>query len=93
MNDLIALMLVLLAVAFLPWWRATDGGTNLLDHAPLALTEQLKELVGPDDRVFDPQLWGSWFELDVPDTPVFVDPGSRSSRRGVARLRRGVGRE
>jgi hypothetical protein len=73
-NDLIALMLVLLGVAFLPWWRASDGGTNLLDHAPLALTDRLEEIVGPDDRVFDPQLWGSWFELDVADTPVFVDP-------------------
>jgi hypothetical protein len=73
-NDLIALMLILLAVAFLPWWRAMDGGTNLLDHAPLALTDRLDEIVGPHDRIFDPQLWGSWFELDVPDTPIFVDP-------------------
>ena len=27
----------------------------------------------PGDRMFNPQIWGSWFEFALPDHPVFVD--------------------
>ena len=47
-------------------------GTRVRD-APRALTDRLHGLVHPGDRIFNLQRWGSWFELSLPDNPVFVD--------------------
>ena len=45
----------------------------LVADAPVALTTQLGRLLKPGDRIFNLQRWGSWFELSLPDNPVFVD--------------------
>jgi hypothetical protein len=73
-NTVFAAGLVVLTLALLPWWRTTGtGATGLLTDAPLGITHQLHHLVEPDGRMFDPQLWGSWFEYALPSHPVFVD--------------------
>ncbi len=41
--------------------------------APVALTNELGHVLSPGDRIFNVQRWGSWFELSLPDNPVFVD--------------------
>lgn len=73
-NAAFALGLIVLAVALLPWWREGGSSQSLLGDAPLRLTSALEEALGPADRMFNPQIWGSWFEFSLPEHPVFVDP-------------------
>jgi hypothetical protein len=76
LNALLATILVLAGVVLLPYWRTPSpetGREGLLLHAPAALTVELRRIATADDRIFNPQPWGSWFELTVPTTPVFVD--------------------
>jgi hypothetical protein len=76
-NLVIAVVLILIGVGLLPVWRPTDRGlgtpAGLVSVAPPGITARLRELAGPNDRLFAPQPWGSWFEYAVPATPVFVD--------------------
>jgi len=73
-NAVLAGMVLLLAVASLPWWRTLDRPPEaLLRVAPAELTEELRGIVRPGTRMFNPQTWGSWFELSLPAQPVFVD--------------------
>lgn len=72
-NSAVALGLIVLAVALLPWWRESGSSQSLLGDAPLKLTTALEEALGPADRMFNPQIWGSWFEFSLPQHPVFVD--------------------
>jgi hypothetical protein len=44
-----------------------------LRQAPLGITTALGEVLRPGDRVFNDQVWGSWFELALPENPIFVD--------------------
>ena len=44
-----------------------------LTDAPAGLTAALRDIAGPDDRVFNPQRWGSWFEYALPALPVAID--------------------
>ena len=61
-------------IAVLPWWRSlASGSTSLLSDAPAALTSRLSELTDPGGRIRNPQSWGSWFELTLPDRQVAVD--------------------
>lgn len=74
LNNIIGAMLLVLVLAFLPWWRTAGGQERaLLDHAPLGVTAAVRSTMGPDDRMFNPQLWGSWFEWAVPEHRTFVD--------------------
>jgi len=81
LNFAIAGVLTFLMVPLLPWFRptyasdttsfsATDG---LLLHAPVTLSEAVAAEVQPGSRIFVEQIWSSWFELVLPDYPVFVD--------------------
>ncbi len=75
-NSALAGALLVAVVAALPWWRppsAVTGRDGLLLYAPADLTVALRSIAGPSDRIFNPQAWGSWFELAVPAAPVFVD--------------------
>jgi hypothetical protein len=76
LNTAIALLIGLLAIAFLPWWRAggEGGSLRLLDHAPRGVTASLQQVLKPGDRMFNPQIWGSWFEFALPEHRIFVDP-------------------
>ena len=76
-NLVIAVVLTLVVVGLLPVWRPIDRGlgtpAGLVSIAPLGITARLRELAGPNDRLFAPQPWGSWFEYAIPATPLFVD--------------------
>jgi hypothetical protein len=74
-NTAMAGVVLLVAVLGLPWMRATGPGDSeaLLDHAPHGVTASLASVLQPGDRMFNPQLWGSWFEFRFPDNPVAVD--------------------
>lgn len=73
-NAVSATILALLAVAFLPWWRTVERPAGaVLRFAPTRLTAELRHVTGPKTRMFNPQLWGSWFELALPGRATFVD--------------------
>jgi hypothetical protein len=46
----------------------------LVGNAPVALTAALGRTLRPGARVFAPMPWSSWFELELPGNPVFIDP-------------------
>jgi hypothetical protein len=77
LNVVLAALLVLSGVALLPIWRAQDPGLRapegVVGIAPSGITGALRGLVGPGDRLFAPQPWGSWFEFALPETTVFID--------------------
>jgi len=75
LNTAFVAMLVLLGLAFLPWWRGgtRDLGSNLLTDAPRGITAAAASALEPGDRLFNPQLWGSWFEFALRGHLVFVD--------------------
>jgi hypothetical protein len=75
-NTLILVVVVALGISFLPWWR--DGSpigprTGLVSDAPVALTDHLRPFIQPDQRLFNPEAWGSWLELQLPRNRAFVD--------------------
>jgi hypothetical protein len=75
-NSAIAVCLVLLVGIFFTFsiegGSMRSPGTRVAD-APVALTARLHQVAEPGDRIFNFQRWGSWFELSLPDDPVFVD--------------------
>ena len=76
LNAITVVVIGLVLVLALPWWRPPDpltGREGLLTYAPSGLAQALRERVQPGDRVFVPQTWGSWFEWAVPDARYFVD--------------------
>ncbi len=75
-NTAIAVLLVALGVSFLPGVRDHNpmlADPTLLSDAPAGIAAELERALAPGARVFAPQRWGSWFELAVPEDPVFVD--------------------
>jgi hypothetical protein len=76
LNTAIAACLILIVGIFFTF--SLEGGsfrrpgTRVAD-APLPLTNELSHLLQPGDRIFNLQRWGSWFELSLPQNPVFVD--------------------
>jgi hypothetical protein len=74
-NTAFASVIVLLAVILLPWWRqgGRGGSDALLDHAPPGITASLASVLRPGDRLFNPELWGSWFEFRFPHNSVSDD--------------------
>jgi hypothetical protein len=76
-NWALAVALVLAGIAFLPAWRPIDPGTlaptGVVANAPSGITGALRDLAQPGDRLFNPQVWGSWFEFALPDVPVAID--------------------
>jgi hypothetical protein len=63
--------LVVATVALLPWWRGTSP-SSFLDDAPTGVVTKVRAQAA-GSRVFAPQTWGSWFELEAPDQAVFLD--------------------
>jgi hypothetical protein len=75
-NLAIVALLAVLAVSALPWWRAANplaSSAELVADAPRGVTERLRRVLGPGDRIFNAQRWGSWFEFALPGNPVAVD--------------------
>jgi hypothetical protein len=77
LNAVVVGALVIACVALLPVWRSEDPGlrapVGVVGTAPPGITAALRGLLGPGDRLFAPQPWGSWFEFALPATPVFID--------------------
>ncbi len=76
LNGVVAVLLAILVVAALPWWRPGDpltGRNGLLSYAPSGLAQALEGIAGPGARVLVPQSWGSWFEWSVPQATFLVD--------------------
>ncbi len=74
-NAAIARVVVLVAVALLPWpYRSVTGGSlPLLADAPGGIAAAVRSLATPDDRLLAAQSWASWLELEAPGIPVLVD--------------------
>jgi hypothetical protein len=76
-NVAIVAALVVVGIALLPVWRATDpvlgAPSGVLTDAPSGVTAALRAAARPGDRVFNPQPWGSWFEFAIPELPVAID--------------------
>ncbi len=75
-NGAIVVVLALAAVILLPIFRggnALEGPPGLLTDAPAGITTALLGRVGPADRVWNAQRWGSWLELTLPGVPIAVD--------------------
>ncbi len=76
LNGVVAMLLVGLMVAALPWWRPADpltGREGLLSYAPSGLAQALRTIATPGAQVLVPQSWGSWFEWADPHAAYFVD--------------------
>ncbi|MFL5681213.1 MAG: hypothetical protein ACJ77B_11500 [Chloroflexota bacterium] len=77
MNLALAGAFVLVAVVLLPLWRPLDAGlgapAGVVGNAPSGITAAVRQLARPDDRLFNPQPWGSWFEFAMPSLPVAID--------------------
>ncbi len=44
-----------------------------LSYAPVGITRELREILQPGQLVFNPQKWGSWFELEFAHNLMSVD--------------------
>ena len=76
LNTVLAIALVAIALAGFIRWIPYSGQTppaNLVSFAPQGITAELRRTLQPGERWFNPQEWGSWFELALPADPVFVD--------------------
>jgi hypothetical protein len=76
LNGLIVIVLILVGIALLPIWRggsALEGPAGLLTEAPQGITGALAGKVGPSDRIWSAQAWGSWLEFALPGVPIAVD--------------------
>jgi hypothetical protein len=75
-NFGVAALLGIAFIAFFPWsfvGAPFDAPGPRLANAPAGITAELEAVVRPDDHIFVPQIWGSWFEFALPENPVFVD--------------------
>jgi hypothetical protein len=76
-NAFIVAAIVVAGIALLPIWRPIDPGlqapSGVVGNAPPGITAALREQGRAGDRLFNPQPWGSWFELSVPDLQVAID--------------------
>ncbi len=75
LNGAIVIVLLLAGIALLPNWRTAGsaGSASLLSDAPTGITAALAGRVGPSDRIWNAQRWGSWLEFALPGVPVAVD--------------------
>ena len=67
----IKVALLVATIALLPWWRGSAPGAFLTYAPPGVVAAVQAQAAG--SRVFAPQTWGSWFELEAPDQLVFLD--------------------
>ena len=77
LNFVVVGLIVAVCVVLLPIWRPIDSRlaapTGVVGDAPPGITAALRGLVRPGDRILNPQAWGSWFELALPDATVALD--------------------
>ena len=73
MNVAIVVAVCLAVVVAAPRGSQTVLGTPILEDAPAGLSATAQEELPTGSRLFNSQLWGSWFELTDPTMQVFVD--------------------
>ena len=77
LNLVVVGLIVAVCIVLLPAWRTVDprvgAPPGVIGDAPPGVTAALRELARPGDRILNPQRWGSWFELALPDTLVAID--------------------
>jgi hypothetical protein len=81
LNTALAAVLVALGIVLLPWFRptfASDANSaqttdGTLAHSPNRFSDGIADLAPPGTRLFVAQIWASWFELALPEDPVFAD--------------------
>ncbi|TAL05682.1 MAG: hypothetical protein EPO00_12450 [Chloroflexota bacterium] len=77
LNAGVGALLVAVVIALVPVWRPIDAGTDapagILADAPSGITGALRSIAQPGDRVWNPQVWGSWLEFAVPDALYALD--------------------
>ncbi|MES2211149.1 MAG: hypothetical protein V4515_13370 [Chloroflexota bacterium] len=77
LNALLGAGLLTAGIALVPAWRPVDRGleapSGLLDQAPSGITASLRAIATPADRVWNPQIWGSWLEFAVPAPSYALD--------------------
>jgi hypothetical protein len=76
LNTAIAFLLVIPGLALFPWslvGTPADSPGKRVPGAPVGLTMEIRRVAEPGDRIFNAQVWGSWFEFALPSNPVFVD--------------------
>ncbi|MEO8468389.1 MAG: hypothetical protein ABI573_01835, partial [Chloroflexota bacterium] len=77
LNALVGAILIAAGVALIPAWRPIDAGTGaptgVLTDAPSGITRAMRAIAQPGDRVWNPQVWGSWLEFAVPDPLYALD--------------------
>jgi len=75
-HALLVAMLAAVAVVALVRWLPYPGPVppaSLVRYAPQALTTELRSILRPGEPFANPSAWGSWFELELPGHPLFVD--------------------
>jgi hypothetical protein len=81
LNAVVAAVLSLGLVALLPLWRSVGPAgipAGVLAYAPQGIAVELAGLVDrgllpAGAHVWNPQLWGSWLELSVPEVKIALD--------------------
>ena len=77
LNVVVASLLVLVGIGLLPVWRPLDPGlqapSGVVGIAPSGITAKLRDLQRPGDRLFNPQIFGSWFDFALPELPIAID--------------------
>ena len=77
LNVVVAGLIAVVCVLFLPVWRPIDARVQapagVVGDAPPGITQALRTIVKPGDRIFNPQAWGSWFEFALPDGLYAID--------------------
>jgi len=77
LNGIVTAVIVVAGIALLPLWRPIEPVTGVpagvLTDSPPGVTAALRDAIGPDDNVFNPQPWGSWFEFAVPQARYALD--------------------
>ena len=73
---IVAVLLGVLIVAALPWWRPADpvtGRIGILSYAPSGIAVELRRIAPAGTRVLAAQTWTSFLEWAVPDAQYFLD--------------------
>jgi hypothetical protein len=78
-NLVIVGLIAIVCIVLVPIWRPIDARLGLgvpagvVGDAPGGITEHLRSVLKPGDRILNPQPWGSWFELAFPGATVALD--------------------
>ena len=76
-NLVLVGLIAVVCVVLVPVWRPTDSRlgapAGVVGDAPGGITEALRKVAQPGDRILNPQPWGSWFELALPQATVALD--------------------